>query len=191
MNGVKQHFDHSLRAIGKRFLSRLKASNRYSEGYLASLETTLGMAALYAEEQGWPDVQEITTEHIEDYLSYLQDRERWFGERSYAEPRKLSKGHMNAQYRRLNRFFNWWWSQTYRRESARRYRATQPGRENCSHCHGRPDEGPADPCRSRPRQNSRPPLPVDSRPGSAVRILGYSRSAERNRQAATPKHRPD
>ena len=65
------------------------------------------MAAVYAEEQGWPDVQEITTEHIEDYLSYLQDRERWFGERTYAEPKKLSKGHINAQYRRLNRFFNW------------------------------------------------------------------------------------
>ena len=30
-----------------------------------------------------------------------------FGERTYAEPRKLSKGHINAQYRRLNRFFNW------------------------------------------------------------------------------------
>ena len=104
---VKQHFDHSLRAHGKRFLSSLKASNRYSEGYLASLETTVAMAALYAEEQGWPDVQEITTEHIEDYLSYLQDRVRWFGERTYAEPKKLSKGHINAQYRRLNRFFNW------------------------------------------------------------------------------------
>ncbi len=68
---VKQQFDHSLRANGKRFLSILKASDRYSEGYLASLETTLGMAASYAEEQVWPDVQEITTEHIEDYLSYL------------------------------------------------------------------------------------------------------------------------
>ena len=104
---VKQVFDLSLRAYGKRFLSSLKASNRYSEGYLASLETTLGMAALYAEKEGWPDVQEITTEHIEEYLSYLQDRLRWFGERTYAEPKKLSKGHINAQYRRLNRFFNW------------------------------------------------------------------------------------
>ena len=104
---VKQVFDHSLRAYGKRFLSSLKASNRYSEGYLASLETTVGMAAHYAEEQGWPDVQDITTEHLEEYLAYLQDRVRWFGERTYAEPRKLSKGHINAQYRRLNRFFNW------------------------------------------------------------------------------------
>ena len=83
---VKQHFGHSLRAIGKRFLSSLQASNNYSEEYLANL----GMAAVYAEEQGWPDVQEITTEHIEDYLSYLQDQERWFGERTYAIPKKLS-----------------------------------------------------------------------------------------------------
>ena len=104
---VKQVFDHSLRAYGKRFLSSLKASNRYSPGYLASLETTVAMASLYADEQGWPEVQEITTEHLEEYLSYLQDRVRWFGERTYAEPRKLSKGHINAQYRRLNRFFNW------------------------------------------------------------------------------------
>ena len=104
---VKQVFDHSLRANGKRFLNSLKASNRYSEGYLASLETTVAMTALYAEEQGWPEVQEITTEHLEEYLSYLRDRVRWFGERTYAEPRKLSKGHINAQYRRLNLFFNW------------------------------------------------------------------------------------
>ncbi len=104
---VKQVFDLSLRANGKRFLSSLKASNRYSEGYLASLETTVGMAAHYAEEQGWPYVQDITTEHLEEYLAYLQDRVRWFGERTYAEPKKLSKGHINAQYRRLNRFFNW------------------------------------------------------------------------------------
>ena len=103
---VKQHVDLSLRANGKRFLSSLKASNRYSEGYLASLETTTAMTALYAEEQGWPGVQGITTEHLEDYLAHLQDRVGWFGERTYAEPRKLSKGHINAQYRRLNRFFN-------------------------------------------------------------------------------------
>ena len=104
---VKQVFDLSLRAYGKRFITSLKASNRYSDGYLASLETTVAMVALYAEEQGWPDVQEITTEHLEEYLSYLQDRVRWFGERTYAEPKKLSKGHINAQYRRLNRFFSW------------------------------------------------------------------------------------
>ena len=87
---VNQHFDQSLRANGKRFLISLKASNRYSEGYLASLATTLVMAASYAEEQGWPDVQEITTEHIEDYLPYLQDQERWFRERTYSVPKKLS-----------------------------------------------------------------------------------------------------
>ena len=94
------------------------------------------MAALYAEEQGWPDVPEITTEHIEEYLSYLQDRVRWFGERTYTEPRKLSKGHINAQYRRLNRFFNWLVERkAYRREPSRRYRGAQPGGEDSSHCH--------------------------------------------------------
>ena len=54
---VKQVIVHSLRAYGKRFISSLKASNRYSEAYLTSLETSVAMAALYAEQQ-WPDVQE-------------------------------------------------------------------------------------------------------------------------------------
>ena len=103
---VKQVFDLSPRDSGKRFLSSLKASNGYSPGYLASLETTVAMASLYAEERGWPDVQEIATEHLEEYLSYLQDRTRWFGERTYAGPQKLSKGHINAQYRRFNRFLS-------------------------------------------------------------------------------------
>ena len=101
---VKQVFDHSLRESGKRFISSLKASNRYSEAYLASLETSVAMAALYAEQQQWPDVKEITTEHLEEYLAYLQDRTRWFGVRTCAEPKKLSKGHINAQYRRLHQW---------------------------------------------------------------------------------------
>ena len=76
--GVKQVFDHSLRACGKRFLSSLKASNRYSEGYLASLETTIDMAAQYAEEQGWPDMQAITTEVHRGLLAYLCGRDYCF-----------------------------------------------------------------------------------------------------------------
>ena len=74
---------------------------------MANHETTLAMAALYAEEQGWPGVREITPDHLEDYLAYLQGRIRWFGERTYAQPKRLSKGHINGQYRRLHRFFNW------------------------------------------------------------------------------------
>ena len=104
---VKQVFDLSLCESGKRFLSSLKASNRYSEGYLASLKSTVAMAAWYAEEHKWPDVRDITVIHIEDYLAYLQDRTRWFGERENVPPKKLSKGHINAQYRRLHRFFIW------------------------------------------------------------------------------------
>ena len=110
---VKQVFDLSLRNSGRRFLSSLKASNRYSEGYLASLETTVAMVASYAEEQEWPGVRNITVVHIEDYLAYLQDRTRWFGERENVPPKKLSKGHINAQYRWLNRFFNWLMDREY------------------------------------------------------------------------------
>ena len=102
---VKQVFDLSLRESGKRFISSLKASSRYSEGYLSSLSTSVAMAALYAEEQGWPGVREIITDHMENYFAYLQGRTRWFGERENVAPQKLSKGHINAQYRRLHRFF--------------------------------------------------------------------------------------
>ena len=87
---VKQVFDLSLRESGKRFLSSLKASNRYFEGYLASLESSVAMAALYAEEQGWPGVREATVSRIEDKLAYLQDRTRWFGERENIPPKRLS-----------------------------------------------------------------------------------------------------
>ena len=104
---VKQVFDLSLRESCKRFIRSLKASNRYSEGCLASLETSVAMVALYSEEQGWPGVGEITADHMEDYLAYLQGRTRWFGEREKVAPKKLSKGHINAQYRRLHRFFSW------------------------------------------------------------------------------------
>ena len=114
---VKQVSDHSLRDSGKRFITSLRASNRYSDGYLASLETTVAMSALYAEQQGWPDVRDITVDHMEDYFAYLQGRIRWFGGRTYAEPQKLSKGHINAQYRRLNRFFNWLVERRYAEEN--------------------------------------------------------------------------
>ena len=104
---VKQVIDHSLREAGRRFITSLKASNRYSGSYLASLETTVAMAALFAEEKGWPYVREITVSHMEEYLAYLQGRTRWFGARENVNPGKLSKGHINCQYRRLHRFFNW------------------------------------------------------------------------------------
>ena len=104
---VKQLSDLNLREVGKRFFTSLKASNHYSPGYLASLETSVALVAVYAEEQGWPCVRGIATEHLEEYFMYLQERDRWFGERTYAEPRKLSKGYINVLYRRLNRFFKW------------------------------------------------------------------------------------
>ena len=49
----------------------------------------------------------ITTSHLEEYLAYLQDRPRWFGTRETENPHKVSQGYVGAQYRRLNRFFNW------------------------------------------------------------------------------------
>ena len=44
----------------------------------------MARVGLYAEEHEWPGVRDITVVHIEEYLSYLQDRVRWFGEWAYA-----------------------------------------------------------------------------------------------------------
>ena len=104
---VKQVSDLSLREAGRGFLISLKASGRHAESYLDSLERTVALAALFAEEHTWPAVKHITTTHIEEYLAYLQTRPRWFGERETTNPRQLSRGHINGQYRRRHRFFNW------------------------------------------------------------------------------------
>ena len=104
---VKQVVDLCLREAGKGFLVSLKASNRYSASYLDSLGRAIALLAVYSEEQRWPGVSAITTAHLEEYLTYLQDRPRWFGTREPDNPRPISQGYIEVQYRRLNRFFNW------------------------------------------------------------------------------------
>ncbi len=66
----------------------------------------MGLLATYAESQGWPGVEEITTGHMEGYFSYLQERPRWFGERD-KDLKPPSRSHIETQYRRIKRFFNW------------------------------------------------------------------------------------
>ena len=188
---VKQVFDHSLREAGKRSISSLKAPNRYSEGYLASLETSVAMAALYSEEQGWPGVREITVSHIEDYLAYLQGRTRWFGERIYAEPKKLSKSHINVQYRRLHRFFNWLVEREHADSNPRQLiKPPSLDEKTVPVGHREPDEGSPDLGRSCPRHDSGAPLPADPQPGPAVHALGHARAAHRDLQAALRGHGP-
>ena len=46
-------------------MTSLKASNRYSPSYLDSLDRTVALAALYSEEQGWPTIRYVTTDHDE------------------------------------------------------------------------------------------------------------------------------
>ena len=77
---VNQVLDHSLREVGRQFITSLKASNRYSESYLTSLETTRSMDAVFAEGQWWPGVRGITVSHMGAYLANFQERTRWFGD---------------------------------------------------------------------------------------------------------------
>ena len=103
---VKQVSDLCLREAGRGFIISLRASNRYSESYLDSLERTVALASLFSEERKWPTIYHVTTAHIEEYLASLQTRPRWFGEREKTNPRTVSQGYIDAWYHRLNRFFS-------------------------------------------------------------------------------------
>ena len=59
----------ALRHAGRRFINSYRAAG-YSKSYVQSLEETVGYLALYSEEQGWPTLPQITTEHLEDYFAY-------------------------------------------------------------------------------------------------------------------------
>ena len=98
---------YQVREAGKRFLTSLRASHRYSDRYLESLEFSLGLLASYSEEQDWPPMGELTPEFIEDYLAYLQVRPRWFGDRDPEKAKPPSQSSIETQYRRIKRFFNW------------------------------------------------------------------------------------
>ena len=96
----------AVRDAAKGFLVSLRASNRYSPKYLGGLEESLAFLATYAEEQHWPSVAQITTSHLEEYLTALQSRVRWYGDRDRA-PKPLSQSTIETHYRRTKRFFNW------------------------------------------------------------------------------------
>ena len=52
-------------------------------------------------------MKDLGPEYIEDYLAYLQVRPRWFGSRKPLDPKPPSQSHIETQYRRVKRFFNW------------------------------------------------------------------------------------
>ena len=99
-------FALSVRESAKGFCISLKASNRYSPRYLEGLEFSLALMSSFAEEAEWPPLAQITAAHIEEYLAHLQERPRWFGTRG-KDLRPLSQSHIETQYRRIKRFFNW------------------------------------------------------------------------------------
>ena len=96
----------SVRDAGKGFILSLRASNRYAPSYLDALEAALAFLSSYGEENDWPAVDGVTTAHIEEYLNYLQDRPRWFGQRN-DKGKPISQSYVETQYRRLRRFFGW------------------------------------------------------------------------------------
>ena len=95
-----------LRDAVLRFINSYRASN-YQESYVTSLEETIGYLALYADEQRWPTVFHITTEHLEEYFAYSRTRKKGFGERKSNGSETISSGYLDRQYRQLHCFWGW------------------------------------------------------------------------------------
>ena len=89
----------------KGFLISLRASNRYKPRYIESLEEALGFLTVYADQCSWPEVSELTTAHLEDYLAQLSTRRKWLGLRG--DHGLVSQSYVATQYRRIKRFFGW------------------------------------------------------------------------------------
>lgn len=95
----------TLREAARGYLISLKAS-RYSERYVEAMEMCLRLLADYVGARGWPSVSEMTASHIEEYLVYLQERFRWFGQRSHDQG-PISSSSIETHYRRIKTFFGW------------------------------------------------------------------------------------
>jgi len=77
---VTDRYRFQLREAAKGFIISFRASSCHKSTYLETLERTIAYLCEYAENNDWPTVFEITTADLEEYLTYLQDRSRWFGE---------------------------------------------------------------------------------------------------------------
>jgi hypothetical protein len=66
---VNQVSDLCLFSAAKGFLISLRASNRCSWSFLTALEISIAFLAEYAETHEWSPVDQITTSHIEEYLT--------------------------------------------------------------------------------------------------------------------------
>ena len=96
----------SLRAAGRRFINSYRAAG-YSKSYVKSLEETIGYLAHYSEEQGWPTVPHITTEHLEEYFAYSRTRKKGYGKGKCNGDETLSSSYLDKQYRQLHCFWGW------------------------------------------------------------------------------------
>ena len=103
-NKLIPDYGPSLREASKGFLISLRASASHRPKSLGALELTLAQASWFAEDNDWPGVHGITTEHIESYLAYLQVRPLFSTKNSKRTP---SSAYIEGQYRRLKQFFGW------------------------------------------------------------------------------------
>lgn len=95
----------SLKEAVRGYLISLKASS-YSPRYVEAMEMSLRLFTDYAEAKRWPEVSRLTVSHIEEYLVYLRERPRWFGNRDRHKA-PLSDSSVESHYRRLKTFFHW------------------------------------------------------------------------------------
>lgn len=70
------------------------------------MEMSLRLFIDYAETQKWSEISQITVSHVEEYLVFLRERPRWFGNRD-SRKAPVSDSSVETHYRRLKTFFHW------------------------------------------------------------------------------------
>ena len=96
----------SIRSAGKGFIVHLRAGGA-APSYIAPFEMSIAFLADFAEENDWPENNELGAGHLEQYLAWFASRPLRFGEVESIAHKTPSSGYLGAQYRRLHRFFGW------------------------------------------------------------------------------------
>ena len=109
-----EKFGLSFREAARGFLIAHRASGSVKPGTLESLEYTLALVSSFADANDWPDCQSVTTEHIEEYLAFFQNRRLWDGKITERTP---SSAYLDGTHRRLKQFFAWQVRRGYREDN--------------------------------------------------------------------------
>ena len=86
---------------------RLDLAIGYRDGTtIQGVDYHMWLFAHYAKDNSFPDLPDLTIDHLRAYLFYLQNRPVAFGKRR-SDKERISKGYFETIYSKLLRFFTW------------------------------------------------------------------------------------